>query len=129
MPSGGGCGTIPRSRVRAVVHAEAEIDQADARYALGVPSARMPGSELVDPGLRDLRAGVRSEEALVVLAAAPRLRRAGVEVPDVGGELDASHDLYVSLAQRLGNAAHGRHHAMLRRVASYASARARAGGR
>lgn len=85
----------------------------------------MPGSEIVDPGLRDLQAGVLSEEALVVLAAAPRLRRAGVTIEDDARELGASHELYRRLGERLGLRAHSRHHAMLRRVASYASARAR----
>lgn len=86
--------------------------------------AKLPGHELVDPGLRDLRAGRMSEEALVVMAAAPRLRRAGVEVPQRADESGASVELYRRLARRLGDAAHSRHHAMLRRVASYAGARA-----
>jgi len=90
---------------------------------------RLPGSEIVDPGLRDLHANVLSEEALVVLAAAPRLRRAGVSIEQDPRELEASHELYARLAQRLGVRAHSRHHAMLRRAASYASARARLRGR
>lgn len=88
-------------------------------------ASQLPGSEIVDPGLRDLRANVLSEEALVVLAAAPRLRRAGVSIEEDAQELGASHELYERLAERLGVRAHGRHHAMLRRVASYASAHAR----
>lgn len=92
-------------------------------------TGHLPGSEFVEPGLRDLEAGLRTDEALVVLAAAPRLRRAGVPVPACEDELQASHELYRSLARRLGPGAHSHHHAMLRRVASYASARARAGER
>jgi len=92
-----------------------------------VDPSSLPGSEIVDPGLRDLEAGVLSEEALVVLAAAPRLRRAGVAVPGAHDEVTASHRLYLSLGRRLGDQAHSRHHAMLRRVASYAAARARSG--
>jgi hypothetical protein len=85
----------------------------------------LPGSEFVEPGLRDLEAGLRTDAALVVLAAAPRLRRAGVAVPESDDELQASRRLYLSLAQQVGVAAHSRHHAMMRRVVSYASARAR----
>jgi hypothetical protein len=92
--------------------------------------ARLPGSELVEPGLRDLAAGVRSDEALLVLVAAPRLRRAGVAVPDgPGGDVGASLELYDRLSARLGDGAHARHHAMLRRVTSYAAAYARANQR
>jgi hypothetical protein len=46
------------------------------------PASQLPGSEIVDPGLRDLRAGVLSEEALAVLAAAPPLPRAGVSIEE-----------------------------------------------
>jgi hypothetical protein len=81
----------------------------------------LPGHEIVDPGLADLRAGVLSDAALVVLAAAPRLRRAGVEVPTGFDELAASRELYERLAAELGNRAHGRHHALMRRVVSYAA--------
>lgn len=89
--------------------------------------ARLPGDELVTPGLQALAAGELTEEALAVLAAAPRLRRAGVAVPPRADEAEASRELYRRLSSRLGNGAHSRHHAMLRRVTSYASARARAG--
>jgi hypothetical protein len=81
----------------------------------------LPGHELVEPGLSDLRAGVLSDEALVVLIAAPRLRRAGIDVPTGFDELGASHELYGRLAAELGNRAHGRHHALIRRVVSYAA--------
>jgi len=87
---------------------------------------RLPGAELVEPGLRDLQEDKLSDEALAVLAAAPRLRRAGVPVPERSGEAGASRQLYLSLAGQLGDRAHGRHHAIMRRMVSYASARARA---
>jgi hypothetical protein len=84
-------------------------------------SGLLPGHEIVDPGLADLQAGVLSDHALAVLAAAPRLRRAGVDVPFGFDELMASHELYERLAVQLGNAAHSRHHALIRRVVSYAA--------
>jgi hypothetical protein len=85
------------------------------------PDGSLPGYEIVDPGLADLEAGVLSDEALVVLIAAPRLRRAGVDVPAGFDELGASHALYDRLAAQIGNRAHGRHHARIRRVVSYAA--------
>jgi hypothetical protein len=94
-----------------------------------VDRSAFPGSELVEPGLRDLAAGVLSNEALLVLAAAPRLRRAGVDVPSGFDERGASARLYDRLCADVGVRAHGRHHALQRRVLSYAVARAREGRR
>lgn len=90
---------------------------------------RLPGAEVVEPGLRDLEADRLTDEALAVLAAAPRLRRAGLAVPAHPAEAGASQRLYLSLAERLGDRAHGRHHAIMRRLVSYASAHARSRGR
>ncbi|MBA2347122.1 MAG: hypothetical protein H0V81_02405 [Solirubrobacterales bacterium] len=77
-----------------------------------------PGHEIVDPGLADLRAGRWTAEAYAVLEARPRLERAGVAVPDVRVERP-SHRLYELLAEEDVATAHGRHHAILRRMASY----------
>lgn len=81
----------------------------------------LPGHEIVEPGIADLRVGVLSDEALVVLAAAPRLRRVGVDVPAGFDELGASLELYRRLALSVGDGAHSRHHALMRRVVSYAA--------
>jgi hypothetical protein len=84
---------------------------------------RFPGEELVAPGLADLAAGRHTVEALLVAAARPRLQRVGVRVPD--HELDASgRELYALLEQRLGNRAHSRYNALMRRIVSYCSSRA-----
>lgn len=77
-----------------------------------------PGHEIVDPGLADLRAGRWTPEAYAVLEARPRLVRAGVEVPDVDVERP-SHRLYELLEAEDVGTAHGRHHAILRRLVSY----------
>ncbi|WP_249010428.1 hypothetical protein [Conexibacter sp. DBS9H8] len=84
----------------------------------------LPGAEIVEPGLEALRRGELTVAALTVLAAAPRLRLSGVEVPTGFDEPGASLALYRQLATELGDAAHSRHHALLRRVLSYARARA-----
>lgn len=90
--------------------------------------ALLPGQEIVDAGLDDLRAGRWSASAFAVLEARPRLERAGVAVPDVRVERP-SHRLYALLEAEDAVTAHGRHHAMLRRTLSYARAAERASRR
>ena len=80
------------------------------------------------PGLDDLVAGRPSVNASAVQAAAPRLRRAGMEVPAADGDSPASHVLYRQLSEELGDAAHSRYNAILSRVASFAGAAERARG-
>lgn len=77
----------------------------------------LPGHELVLRGLEDLARGVESREALLVSIGAPRLRRAGIDVPE---PLDApEHRLYDLLAAEYGDAAHGRYNALVRRLVSF----------
>ncbi len=93
--------------------------------------ATLPGAEIVLPGIADLAAGRASVNASAVQAAAPRLRRAGLNPPAAAGESEtpAAHDLYRHLSRELGDGAHSRYNAILARVASFAGAaeRARAG--
>jgi len=93
--------------------------------------ARLPGEELLEAGLRDLRAGCESEAALLVEIAGPRLRALGYEVPGHDADLDAEgespeHRLYALLAREHGAAAHSRYNALLARMASFARAAAHA---
>jgi len=89
---------------------------------------RLPGAEIVLPGLADLEAGRESVNASAVQAAAPRLRRAGVNTPTADGSQPAAHRLYEQLSDRLGDGAHSRYNAILARVASFAGAAERARG-
>lgn len=86
----------------------------------------LPGHELVLKGLDDLARGVESHEALLVSIGAPRLRQAGVEVPE---PLESpEHRLYDKLAAEDPDAAHSRYNALVRRLVSFeraADARAR----
>jgi hypothetical protein len=82
----------------------------------------LPGAEIVLPGLADLAAGRESVNASAVQAAAPRLRRAGLDAPSSEGEMPAAHRLYGQLSEELGDAAHSRYNAILARVASFAGA-------
>ncbi len=77
----------------------------------------LPGAELVDAGVEDLRAGRETVEALLVSIGASRLRAAGVDVPE---ELSSPElRLYELLARSYGDDAHGRYNALVRRLVSY----------
>jgi hypothetical protein len=92
---------------------------------------QLPGSEIVLPGLADLRAGRPSIDASAVQSAATRLRRAGIDVPSPSVDTNAppaAHVLYRQLRDELGDAAHSRYNAILRRVLSFAGAAERARG-
>ena len=79
----------------------------------------LPGEELVEQGLADLAAGRLTDFALLVLIAAPRLKRLGIQVPDHAQSRPYEHDLYARLDQRLGKAAHSYYNSLIRRIVSY----------
>jgi hypothetical protein len=86
----------------------------------------LPGHELVVTGLDDLARGVESNEALLVSIGAPRLRQAGIDVPEP--LTSPEHRLYERLAAEDSDAAHSRYNALVRRLVSFeraADARAR----
>jgi len=78
----------------------------------------LPGAELVTKGLSDLSAGLPTIEALLVLIGAPRLRRAGVAVPE-SAILDPEMALYEILENEDRRTAHSRYNALLRRLVSF----------
>lgn len=86
----------------------------------------LPGAEIVLPGIADLEAGRSSVNAIAVQCAATRLRRIGLDAPGVGDGIPAAHRLYRQLSDELGDGAHSRYNAILRRVASFAGAAERA---
>ena len=80
----------------------------------------LPGHELVEEGVRDLRAGRRSPAALLVAIGAPRLRQSGFDVPRAADEIeDPEHALYLMLAAEDEDGAHSRYNALLRRLVSF----------
>lgn len=87
---------------------------------------RLPGAEIVLPGIDDLAAGRESVNASAVQCAAPRLRRLELDAPSANADTPAGHRLYQQLSEELGNAAHSRYNAILARVASFAGAAERA---
>jgi len=82
--------------------------------------ALLPGEELVRQGLADLAQNQLTDCSLLVLIAAPRLRRLGIAIPDRPLSQPWEHELYERLDQRLGPAAHFYYNSLIRRVVSYA---------
>ena len=78
----------------------------------------LPGADLIEAGLRDLRAGRETVEALLVAIGAPRLRSIGLPLPD-NLPNDPEHRLYELLAQDDSDSAHSRYNAFVRRLVSY----------
>lgn len=87
---------------------------------------KLPGAEIVIPGIADLEEGRLSTNALAVQSAAPRLRSLGFETESAKGEVPAAHRLYDELRRERGDAAHSHYNAILSRVASFARAAERA---
>lgn len=79
-----------------------------------------PGGDLIDKGLADLTAGRETVESLLVSIGAPRLRRAGIPVPDETFS-NPERRLYDRLALEDSDAAHGRYNALVRRLVSFES--------
>ena len=80
-------------------------------------SDALPGADLIRAGLRDIRDGVESIEALLVLVGAPRLRRIGFDVPDT--PYFPEDRLYERLAAEDSDSAHSRYNALIRTLVSF----------
>src|SRR6266487_3529934 len=78
----------------------------------------LPGADLIEAGLRDLREGRESVSALLVAIGAPRLRNIGIDVPPKPCECP-EHRLYNLLAEDDSDSAHSRYNALVRRLVSY----------
>jgi len=80
----------------------------------------LPGEELVQKGLSDLAQDRITDFSLLVLIAAPRLKRLGIQIPDRPFPKPYEHQLYARLDERLGAAAHSYYNSLIRRIVSYA---------
>ena len=69
-------------------------------------------------GLADLARGSESARALLVAVGEPRLRRAGLKVPDHAIE-EPEIRLYLLLAQSEPDSAHSRYNALIRTLVSF----------
>lgn len=81
--------------------------------------ARFPGGDFVIKGLRDLTSGTESNEALLVLIGAPRLRSLGIQLPVVPHDMPPEHRLYDRLSLEDARTAHRRYNALLARLVSF----------
>ena len=85
--------------------------------------SEFPGGDLVSKGVADLEVGLISEEALLVLAAGPRLRGLGFKIAEPTNiARPYEHRLYELLEQRLPLGAHGAYNALIGRIVSFANA-------
>jgi hypothetical protein len=82
----------------------------------------LPGDELVQQGLADLLADRVTESSLLLLIAAPRLKRLGFRIPHRPFPRPYEHELYARLEERLGTAAHSYYNSLIRRIVSFARA-------
>ena len=85
-----------------------------------VNSLAVPGAELIEDGLADLRQRRETVASLLVSIAATRLRAAGCAIAEPFA--DPEHRLYALLAEEDPDSAHGRYNALVRRLVSYARA-------
>jgi hypothetical protein len=75
----------------------------------------LPGTDLIEAGLKDLRDGRETIAALLVAIGAPRLRNIGLELPE-NLPNNPEHRLYELLARDDSDSAHSRYNAYLRRL-------------
>lgn len=78
----------------------------------------LPAGEMIRAGLADAAGGRETLPSLLVAIGAPRLRRAGVDVPAMAVE-DPEHRLYELLAAEDSDAAHSRYNALIRQLVSF----------
>jgi hypothetical protein len=80
----------------------------------------LPGYELIEKGLVELRSGSLSMEALLIALSAPRLRRLGLALPPQNELPDEPElRLYRLLRQEFPADAYSRYNALLRRLISF----------
>lgn len=77
----------------------------------------IPGAELVERGIDDLKRERDSVEALLVSIGAPRLAAAGIAVP--APIPSPEHKLYARLAEEKADGAHSAYNALIRRLVSF----------
>lgn len=85
-------------------------------------NSALPGGDIIDSGLHDLRDGCETIAALLVAIGAPKLGRLGFELPDHLPS-EPEHRLYDLLLQTDEDSAHPRYYS-LRRLVSFEQAAA-----
>ena len=78
----------------------------------------LPGAEIIDKGIDDLKARSETVESLLVSIGSQRLRNAGVQVPRETFP-SPEHRLYEMLRSEDPHTAHSRYNALIRRLVSF----------
>jgi hypothetical protein len=78
----------------------------------------LPGAELIERGIENLRQQRETIEALLVAIGEPRLRRIGFDLPPIPYQ-NPKHRLYDLLAADNPDAAHSKYNALIRRLTSF----------
>ena len=78
----------------------------------------LPGAEIIEKGLADLDAERETVESLLVSIGAPRLRRAGIVVPQNTFH-SPEHRLYDLLFKTDPETAYSRYNSLIRRLVSF----------
>jgi hypothetical protein len=86
-----------------------------SRHYTTIMNPSLPGGDLIDEGVKDLREGRETIAGLLVAIGSPRLRRLGIELPDSLPEYP-EHRLYDLLAKDEPDSAHSRYNALIRRL-------------
>lgn len=80
----------------------------------------LPGADLIGTGIDDLRRGQFTIEALLVAVGAPRLRAAGLSVPEASGWPPVpEHALYNAIGRSGVADSHSGYNALIRRLVSF----------
>ena len=83
----------------------------------------LPGADLVLRGLKELEGAELGECGLLVLAASPRLRSLGINVPERPEvPLPYEHQLYAFLEITHRDGAYSRYNSLMRRIVSFENA-------
>ena len=78
----------------------------------------LPGEDLIEAGVRDLREVRETVAGLLVAIGSPRLRRIGLQIPSTLPD-NPEHRLYDLLADDDSDSAHSRYNALIRKLVSY----------
>ena len=79
----------------------------------------LPGGDLIEAGLADLRDGEFTAEALLIAVGAPRLRGAGMALPAAADEPEHPEMALYERLCRDGGDAYSRYNAYIRRLVSF----------
>ena len=81
----------------------------------------LPGSDLIEEGIRDLHQRRETVASLLVSIGAPKLRSLGLDVPDIAVPFASypEHRLYDLLATDNPDAAHSKYNALIRKLVSF----------